>query len=98
MASVLSDLGDPLSGRTDRPAYLLLHTSLLGLSSLFPCRSVRPRPAQEPVHPPGETTAVRLGQSAVTFLDDKLLPATSNAVERSNRQSQGTKSIYYVGK
>src|SRR5271157_2475430 len=40
---------------TDRPAYLLLHTSLFGLSSLLPCRSVRPRPAQEPVHPPGTT-------------------------------------------
>ena len=38
----------------------LLHTSLFGLSSLLSCRSVRPRPAQEPVHPPGTTPAVRL--------------------------------------
>ncbi len=49
------DLGDPPQRPTDRPAYLLLHTSLFGLSSLLSCRSVRPRPAQEPVHPPGTT-------------------------------------------
>ena len=33
----------------------------------------------------------------LTFLDDKLLPATSNAVERSNRRDRkAQKSIYSV--
>ena len=34
---------------------------------------------------------------ALTFLDDKLLPSTSNAVERGNRRSrQRHKSVYRV--
>src|SRR5208337_1376327 len=36
-------------------------------------------------------------EKALTFLDDKLLPATSNAVERSNRRyRKAQKSIYSV--
>ena len=36
-------------------------------------------------------------EKALTFLDDKLLPATSNAVERSNRRyRKAQRSIYSV--
>jgi hypothetical protein len=36
-------------------------------------------------------------EKALTFLDDKLLPATSNAVERANRrQRKMQKSVYRV--
>ena len=36
-------------------------------------------------------------EKALTFLDDKLLPATSNAVERSNRRyRKAQQSIYSV--
>ena len=49
------DLGDPLSGRPIDLHICYSTHSLFGLSSLLSCRSVRPRPAQEPVHPPGTT-------------------------------------------
>ena len=37
-------------------------------------------------------------EKALTFLDDKLLPSTSNAVERGNRRYRKMqKSVYRVG-
>src|SRR5215468_1552819 len=57
------------------------------------CRLQRFRPL-------GETRKTRFSptlEKALTFLDDKLLPSTSNAVERGNRRyRQRQKSVYSV--
>src|SRR5215468_3110207 len=57
------------------------------------CRLQRFRPL-------GETRKTRFSptlEKALTFLDDKLLPSTSNAVERGNRRyRQRQKSVYRV--
>jgi hypothetical protein len=45
----------------------------------------------------GEGSAVTPGEAVGTFLDDSLLPSTSNAVERGNRRHRKMqKSVYSV--
>jgi len=88
------DLGDPCS---DRPVDLVVHlrqTATAPTVLLLQQRSVRPGFAPMPVHPPRPATGCPPGGRG---LDDKLLGATSNAVERANRRlRKAQKSIYSV--
>jgi len=58
-----------------------------------PAGAPLPQPGQEP----GQVALAQPGEGAEPFLDDKLLPATSNAVERGNRRYRKMqKAVYRV--